>query len=220
MTTKVKASRFRIRRTEPSQAAQPPAARDDDMLLPADDGFGPEPFPTARAAAPAPAPSDPATQTAIDAIRREGLTGRQLRLARRVAMKNGLPATSDFDAVRLLRVAGIDPFQRNSLLELVASGGQPSPEMSRLVQQSPGDGNRLPHTAKPLAVQTTGQRAEQNLAADVMKIQRDIAQRRPTNRGSRRLLETLHANRICLPTALRRSKHRALWPSTPSTVGV
>ena len=178
MTTKVRASRFRIRRADPPPAAAAPGLRDDDLLLPADDGFGPEPFPTARAASPTPAPLEPAVETAIDAIRREGLTGRQLRLARRVAMKNGLPATSDFDAVRLLRVAGIDPFQRNSMLELVASEGQPPPGVSRQVPPSQAEGNRLPQTAKPLTVQTTGQRAEQSLAADVMKIQRDMANRR------------------------------------------
>lgn len=40
------------------------------------------------------------SETDIDAIRQEGLTGRQLRMARRVAQKNGLAVTSDFDAVR------------------------------------------------------------------------------------------------------------------------
>jgi capsular polysaccharide transport system permease protein len=176
MTIKVKASRFRIRRAEPAKA--PPPADMGDSLLPLDDGFGPEPFPTARAAATAPAAADPATETALDAIRREGLTGRQLRLARRVAMKNGLPATSDFDAVRLLRAAGIDPFQRNSMLELVASEGQAAPSSSRELQKIPGDGNRLPQTSKPLNIPSTVQRAEQSLAADVMKIQRDMAKRR------------------------------------------
>ena len=55
----------------------------------------------------------------LDEIRREGLTGRQLRMARRVAQKHGLAPTSDFDAVRLLRAKGIDPFQRATMLELV-----------------------------------------------------------------------------------------------------
>ena len=178
MTIKVKASRFRISRPDPAKPAPTPASAADDLLMPADDGFGPEPFPTARAAT---APINPATETAIDAIRREGLTGRQLRLARRVAMKNGLPATSDFDAVRLLRAAGIDPFQRNSMLELVASEGQPPPVGSRALQEMPSDLNRLPQTARPLAVPSTGQRAEQSLAADVMKIQRDMAKRRQRN---------------------------------------
>lgn len=181
MTIKVRANRFRIRRPDPAKPPVPPNADFGDSLMPMDDGFGPEPFPTARAANPAPQPVDPATETAIDAIRREGLTGRQLRLARRVAMKNGLPATSDFDAVRLLRVAGIDPFQRNSVLELVASEAAPPPPASRELQSVPRDSNRLPQTAKPLAVPTTGQRAEQNLAADVMKIQRDMARRRKRN---------------------------------------
>ncbi len=182
MTIKVRANRFRIRRPDATRPAQTPVPLMDDMLLPMDDGFGPDPFPTARAAAPAAPPVDPATETAINAIRREGLTGRQLRLARRVAMRKGLPATSDFDAVRLLRAAGIDPFQRNSMLELVASEGQPSATAPRELQKNaPDDGIRLPQTTKPLNVPTTGQRAEQSLAADVMKIQRDMARRRKRN---------------------------------------
>ncbi len=66
-------------------------------------------------------------ETEIDTIRREGLTGRQLRMARRVAQKHNLPATSDFDAVRLLRQKGIDPFKRSNMLELVVpqGGGEP-----------------------------------------------------------------------------------------------
>ncbi|MEL6206528.1 MAG: capsule biosynthesis protein, partial [Pseudomonadota bacterium] len=36
------------------------------------------------------------SETQIAAIRREGLTGRQLRMARRVAQKHGLAPTSDF----------------------------------------------------------------------------------------------------------------------------
>lgn len=183
MTMKVKASRFRIRRQDPAKAAPPPPAAPDlgDSLLSVDDGFGAEPFPTARTANATVAPPDPAHVAALDAIRREGLTGRQLRLARRVAMKNGMPATSDFEAVRMLRAAGIDPFQRNSMLELVASDGVSPPEPSRALQQVPNPGNRLPQTAKPLNVPSPGQRAEQNLAADVMKIQRDMARRRRRN---------------------------------------
>ena len=184
MTIKVKANRFRIRRSEPADAeVRPAAARApadrNDGLLPMDDGFGPDPFPTARNADPAPPlPQQSANETDIDAIRREGLTGRQLRLARRVAMKNGLPATSDFDAVRLLRAAGIDPFQRNSMLELVSADTAVQTVGSRELQKVPGDGNQLPQVAKPLNVPSTEQRAEHSLAADVMKIQRDMARRR------------------------------------------
>ncbi len=99
-----------------------------------------------RASADDSAPQD------IDMIRQEGLTGRQLRMARRLAQKHGLPATSDFDAVRLLRNAGIDPFQANSVLELVSAGGGglPAGQRSRALALTPGgDGVRLPQTIKP-----------------------------------------------------------------------
>ena len=57
-------------------------------------------------------PNDPI----LDAIRQEGLNARQLRTARRVAEKHGLPFASDFEAVKVLRDRGIDPFQRNNLM--------------------------------------------------------------------------------------------------------
>lgn len=62
----------------------------------------------------------------IDDIRKEGLTGRQLRMARRMAQKHGLAPTSDFDAVRLLRARGIDPFQGSNIVQLVSAGKTPS----------------------------------------------------------------------------------------------
>ena len=72
----------------------------------------------------------PTGSTNIEDSRKEGLTGRQLRMARRTAQRHDLPAKSDFDAVRLLRQAGIDPFQRSNLLELAPKrdgGPQPVP---------------------------------------------------------------------------------------------
>ena len=168
MTTKPKVKRFRIRRPTAPVAVAPP---------PVDDGFGEERFPTA-----APddllAPSEVASETEIDAIRREGLTGRQLRLARRIAQKHDLPATSDFDAVRLLRRAGIDPFQRASMLELVTSDGEPAPVASTALTTVSGDAVRLPQTIKPRPLPSTEVRAEQSHAADILRIQRDIVRRR------------------------------------------
>ena len=70
----------------------------------------------------------PTGSTNIEDIRKEGLTGRQWRMARRTAQRHDLPAKSNFDAVRLLRQAGIDPFQRSNLLELAPkSAGDPQP---------------------------------------------------------------------------------------------
>lgn len=188
MTMKLTVKRFRSRRPDPVAAPAPrPAARPkvigDDAFFPNpnDDGFAGMTFPTAQTPAKAPdaAPNDAGPE--IDLIRREGLTGRQLRMARRLAQKHGLPATSDFDAVRLLRNAGIDPFQANSVLELVSSvdGDQPPPTGSRALTITPGgDGVQLPKTIKPMQVPSTELRAEQAHIAEVMKIQRDITARR------------------------------------------
>ena len=132
MTSKLRAKKFRVPRPDVLEAV--------DASLGVTEG-NPE-----LAKAVAPAPQQPATNVAslddqvaqplkapigstdIEEIRKEGLTGRQLRMARRTAQRHDLPATSDFDAVRLLRQAGIDPFQRSNLLELAPkSDGSPPP---------------------------------------------------------------------------------------------
>ncbi len=210
MTTKLSVQRFRTRRPDPveapaplplttaapkapsappqtasSQAARPSAAKPaapaqprvgDRAFFPTEeeDGFAGMTFPTAQAA-PKSAPED------IDGIRQEGLTGRQLRMARRLAQKHGLPATSDFDAVRLLRNAGIDPFQANSVLELVSSSDGPptQPSGSRALALTPGgDGIQLPQTIKPIQLPSTEEQMERAHFAEVGKIQRDIVARR------------------------------------------
>ena len=191
MTTKLKVTRFRTRRPDPlPQPPQPepvvaaPAATviGDRAFFPdADsDGFAGMRFPTAAPAATA--ATEQSAPAQIDAIRQEGLTGRQLRMARRLAQKHGLPATSDFDAVRLLRNAGIDPFQTNSVLELVAAAGNgapPLPPESRALTLTPGgDGIQLPQTIKPVQVPSAELAAEQAHIAEVARIQRDIVARR------------------------------------------
>lgn len=193
MTMKLTVKRFRTRRIELPPPPPPRPANTacagvgangpgDDAFMPGPDadGFGGGAFGTAGG--PMARPGSPeAAPTEIDAIRREGLTGRQLRMARRLAHQHGLPATSDFDAVRLLRARGIDPFQTNAVLELVggagaAAGGQ---EGSRALTVTPGgDGVRLPQTMKPAQLPSTETRAEQAHLAEVMKIQRDMARRR------------------------------------------
>lgn len=176
MTMKLTAKRFRIRRPE-----FPPAPVDGDAGLFDNqvDGFGSGKFPTANPANLS-SPADVASEKMLDTIRHEGLTGRQLRMARKLAQKHGLPATSDFDAVRLLRAAGIDPFQHTSMLDLVAAGGKPiqTDDSRALAKLPPGDGIQLPQTIKSLRVPSTEARAEVNHVAEIMLIQRDLAQRR------------------------------------------
>jgi len=185
MTTKLKVKRFRIRRPEPVTPLPPREAVAQEGMLFAptadDDGFAGQSFVKPEAAANA-APR--AAGTEMDEIRREGLTGRQLRLARRLAQKHNLPATSDFDAVRLLRQAGLDPFQRTNLLDLLpggdGDGGAPPPAgpPGRALAPVPGDGVQLPQTIRPAALPSTEVQAERSHADDIMRIQRDLARRR------------------------------------------
>lgn len=194
MTTPIKASRFRIRRPDP---ATPAPAKSAETLAPGemlfdthDDGFGPGSFPTAAKPADAPiAPPD----SEIDAIRREGLTGRQLRLARRMAQLNGLPATSDFDAVRLLRQQGIDPFGKPPGTDVVDA------PVARAVTPAATDVIQLPQTVKPIQVPSTEVRAETSHAADILRIQQDIMRRR---RRKSLLLMARLAVFVMLPTLI------------------
>jgi len=212
MTIKLKVKRFRTRRPDPVVVTGPPRKVaavhriGDDAFMPVEDadGFGSAPFPTARAAQPAAndivpphdgAPQDVAPQD-LDSIRREGLTGRQLRMARRLAQKHGLPATSDFDAVRLLRRAGLDPFQRSTVLELV-TGDDEAAQGSRALTVP--DGVKLPQTVKPMKVPSTEVRAEQSHIAEVQRIQQDMARRR---RRKTALLAARMFFFVALPTLL------------------
>ncbi len=228
MTTKPRAKKFRIRRSGPAAggAAVPSEqATPDTTTQPVPPGQPPAantPAP-GKAAAGKAAPDKAAAKsgdvasaqvagadTDIDAIRREGLTGRQLRMARRVAQKNNLPATSDFDAVRLLRQAGIDPFQRSNMLELVVpqGGGEAheggAPDAFAGAQGGavkPSGKVQLPQTV-PVQKQTlpsTELSPAERRTREISEIQRDIAARR---RRKMLLLITRLAFFVMLPTAI------------------
>ena len=151
--------------TEPATSAPASAAAEPAKAPPPSAPPAPEKPASTRAEVPAPRPETspepaPARQgevasareagadNDIEAIRREGLTGRQLRMARRVAQKHNLPATSDFDAVRLLREQGIDPFARSNMLELVVPQGGAShdgePDALQQLPQTVRGGGNLP----------------------------------------------------------------------------
>lgn len=186
MTTKPKARKFRIRRSGPLGYGRPRAANDDAGQ--AAGGFA---GPThATSGGPAPSVGNAANNASVAVaaqpehgadqdiaeIRREGLTGRQLRMARRLAQKHGLAPTSDFDAVRLLRQAGIDPFQRTNMLELVVADGQAQQRQPARTQSQPKLPQTVPHVPDNLP---SKEFAHTDIAANhVMHIQRDIARRR------------------------------------------
>lgn len=223
------AARAAVARGSAQPSPLPPAARTNrpaatDMLFnPPEDGFGDMPFPTSAAAQSLSAdpniatPQETGVAGDIDAIRREGLTGRQLRMARRMAQKYGLPATSDFDAVRLLRGAGIDPFQKGSMLDIIAAEddeaemaaggmdqaavapGGPNTRGTSMVPV-PGDGVRLPQTIKPAKLPATPQvQAEQSHLAELSRIQQDLVRRRRRN-GMLMVLRLIFF--VALPTVL------------------
>ncbi|MEM8538721.1 MAG: capsule biosynthesis protein, partial [Pseudomonadota bacterium] len=140
----------------------------------------------------------------LAAIRAEGLTGRQLRMARRIAQKHGLAPTSDFDAVRLLRHRGVDPFARGGKLELVVDGpgqgpaqttGTAAAAVQPRVQTMPAQA-RQTQPAAPGAPQPI---SAEDRAAEIMQVQRDIAGRR---RRKLILLATRLAFFVMLPTLL------------------
>ena len=174
MTTKPKAQKFRIRR--PVQGATP-----------APDQAAAETT-TPQGTTPLKAVDGP-----LDAIRQEGLTGRQLRMARRVAQKHGLAPTSDFDAIRLLREKGIDPFQRANTLDLVMpESGAPTGAAASNVAQSGNTARdeeavrqalgriQLPQTTQNGKAQlpSTEVASPDDRALEIRRIQQDIAKRR------------------------------------------
>lgn len=179
MTTKPKVRKYRIGRptvVTPEDAGTPAAVENEVAA---------DTAPTVAATGHVDSPQTVAAENTIDAIRQEGLTGRQLRMARRVAQKHGLAVTSDFDAVRQLRDRGIDPFERTGILELVNPGtGDEAGKPPAVI----GDGAQ-PRIQLPQAIQQQGrelttplppspQAASQRRASEILQIQRDIVRRR------------------------------------------
>lgn len=213
MTTKPKARKFRISR--PTETSETAIGGD------ATNGAAVQPRPTEPARETAPAPqskpdADAVTSSAhvnrekdIGLIRQEELTGRQLRMARRVAQKHGLKVASDLDAVVQLQKKGIDPFARTNLLELVVPQGASTPDhpdaLENLPVQTddkgpkgvqlptpvPSEGQNLPSTEQ---MNPTERRAH-----EISAIQRDIGLRR---RRKMSLLMVRLAFFVFLPTVV------------------
>ena len=216
MTTKPRAKKFRIRRSPAGRTRDPPGPRRRHnrrgrRAAQAHPGLSAGRRRRCRPAAAAPAAAEPhgagaaplsgmvssareaSMETDIEAIRREGLTGRQLRMARRMAQKHGLDATSDFDAVRMLRERkGIDPFQRNNLLELVVPQNKAQPAGT---PQAPGS-VQLPQTvpAAKTNLPSTELSPAERRNREIQEIQRDIARRR-----RRKLIAAGAAGVLCDP---------------------
>ena len=124
-------------------------------------------------------------------------TGRQLRMARRIAQKHGISVGSDREAVEALRARGIDPFERSNMLQLVpgpAKGGagaqaNPNAQVPAIARPSAP----APATAIPATIDAD------HRASEIVNIQRDIARRR---RRRLALLATRLTFFVGLPTAI------------------
>ena len=216
MTTKPKARKFRVKRSSGTAAGSgatatsAAAAQQEAPVSPkrprAVDTGAPQPARSGEVSSPA----QVAGETDMDAIRREGLTGRQLRMARRVAQKYKLAPTSDFDAVRLLREKGIDPFQRSNMLELVVPGSTNGKEggpanASAAVPATQGGGQpigrvQLPQTRPAddgINLPSTEVSPAQRRQREIGDIQRDISRRRRKKLG---LLMVRLAFFVLIPT--------------------
>jgi capsular polysaccharide transport system permease protein len=219
MTTTPKAARYNTRRVErPALPDDPDAGgqlfdtHDDgfgnlDFRRPEDRPAPAEPASAAESEGPgmsSPPPADatvderaaprkavtPEEIAAVNAaIAAEGLTSRQLRRAVLIAQKNRLDVTSEFDAVRLLREAGVDPFSRASILRVVSSEPDPvvPPDAESLsapgptgreLARLPGDTVQLPNRVKQPPLPSAEKRADVNQAAEILRMQQDIARRR------------------------------------------
>lgn len=179
--------------------AEPAAAADPDVLPdPANADRGPAQAETGEAAGvplDAPGTADAQAQ-ALAAIRAENLTSRQLRMAMRIAAMHQIEAASEYEAVLRLRQHGIDPFHRSALGRILSEAGDragaaPSPQAPvplpgpglpartrrREIEPlpAPGDG----HPGLPSREALT----EERRAAEIYRIQRDIARRRRKRLG-------------------------------------
>ena len=180
---------------------------------PDQDGFG-DMRPAQAAGAPARSAEPDAIpmEERIAAVRAENLSGRQLRMARRIAAMHEIEVESDLEAVVVLRDRGIDPFHRPALSQLVpdedgqpaaapAADGSPSPPArtdrpgpapaparrrgTEIVPMPPGQSPSLP-SREALT--------EDRRAAEIIRIQQDIARRR-----RRRLMMLMMRLTITLP---------------------
>lgn len=126
-------------------------------------------------------------KAALASIASEQLPRRQLRHAARIAQVHGIKFTSELDAVRQLREAGINLFAPASSVRNVSSGGDARPsatsaapprEVGKKMLRLPGDNSRLPKRAKLVASRSPNHPVEVRHAAEILRMRKDIVLRR------------------------------------------
>lgn len=175
-------------RLEVTRRTPEPAAADDEQARmerlmatdPVEDGF--EGFSLNKPAEDQ-VVQDPEVEAKLAAIRAEKLTDRQLRIARRIANLHQIKAASGEEAVLRLRERGIDPSHRGSVGSILSSEGSraqsapaPNPPALRPVGVPSIVPDPLP--GKRPALPSREDLTEEKRAAEIYRIQRDLARRR------------------------------------------
>lgn len=128
----------------------------------------------------------PITEDQLAAIRAEKLTDRQLRIASRIAQMHKIEFSSNEEALLRLRERGIDPSHRSAVGQILSSEGSrvqgggtsiapkdPDMRPAGLPAVTPGDAR-----GKPPALPSREDLTEEKRAAEIYRIQRDLARRR------------------------------------------
>lgn len=166
-----------------------------------DDGFGDLSMFTEDKGAKAPAENaaeddSAGLAAAIAAVKAENISARRLRIAERIAALHQVEAASPEEAVARLRQLGIDPFSREALRRAVAEEGaratkQPNRNALALAAgdaglPQPRPGAQVPGPVRgkaPLPTEASSLLSEERRAAEIYRIQRDIAKRRRKRLG-------------------------------------
>lgn len=158
----------------------------------------------------APPPASTSAQQAEDlqaglaAIRAENLSERQLRIASRIARMHDIHVASDEEAVLRLRERGIDPSHRAALSQILSAEGsraQSAPAANTPALRPKPAPAPAPKPDMPPQPPLPSREAltEEKRAADIYRIQHDIARRRRRRLGMLVLRLLLL---VMLPTAL------------------
>jgi capsular polysaccharide transport system permease protein len=125
------------------------------------------------------------TEEQLAAIRAEKLTDRQLRIAGRIAQMHKIEFSSNEEALLRLRERGIDPSQRSAVGQILSSEGS---RVQGNTSITPKDSEKRPASlpavtpgdqrGKPPALPSREDLTEEKRAAEIYRIQRDLAQRR------------------------------------------
>lgn len=131
--------------------------------------------------------ADASMAAKIAAVRAENLTARQLRMARRIAAMHELDVDDDFEAVVLLRERGVDPFHRTEVGKILSTQGSKLRTEEKRGSALVPTGNPLPARMPPRGevgpvrrppLPPAEEMTEERRAAEISRIQQDIARRR------------------------------------------